>query len=73
MVRFFFAAIAALRTFFLAALLCFLLGIFSPLMTFEVLHRSFMGLGFFQGFKSAQIAAFAGLGILFPGIQAVFA
>jgi hypothetical protein len=45
----------------------------SHLMTFEVLHRSFMRLGFLQRRKSAKVAALAGLGILLARVQAVLA
>jgi hypothetical protein len=48
-VRFFLAAIAALRMFLRAALRCFSLGIVPLLlMAFKVLHRALVGLGLFE-------------------------
>jgi hypothetical protein len=48
-VRFFFAALTALRMFFRAALRCFSLGmVLSFLVAFKVLHRALMGFGLFH-------------------------
>jgi hypothetical protein len=59
--------------FFRAALLCFSLGMFSPLMAFKVLHRAFMRFGLLNRRKSSQVAAFTGLRISFPRVQTVLA
>jgi hypothetical protein len=73
-VRFFLAAIAALRMFLRAALRCFSLGIVPLLlMAFKVLHRALMRFGLLNRRKSSQVAAFAGLRIFFPRVQTVLA
>jgi hypothetical protein len=43
------------------------------LMAFEILHRSFMRLGFLQCLERAQVAAFARLYILVARVQTIFA
>jgi hypothetical protein len=73
-VRFFLAAIAALRMFFRAALRCFSLGIVPLLlMAFKVLHRALMRLGLLKRSKRSQVAAFAGLRIFLARIQTILA
>jgi hypothetical protein len=69
MVRFFFAAVAAFRTFFRAALFYFSLGISSLfLMAFKVLHGSFVRLGLLQRLESSQVPPLAGFYIFLAGV-----
>ena len=42
-----------------------------PLVVFEVLHFAFVFAGGFEGVEGAEVFAFVGLGIYFPGIDAV--
>jgi hypothetical protein len=73
-VRFFLAAIAALRMFFRAAFRCSSLGIVPLLlMAFKVLHRALMRFGLLNSCKGSQVAAFAGLRIFLPRVQAILA
>jgi hypothetical protein len=42
-----------------------------PLVVFEVLNLAFVFAGGFEGVEGAEVFAFVGLGIYFPGIDAV--
>jgi hypothetical protein len=66
--------LAALAAFFmlrLAADFCLLLAILTS--SLEVLHCTLVSFRLLSGRESTEIAALAGLGILFSGIEAVLA
>jgi hypothetical protein len=42
-------------------------------MAFEILDFAFVLLGGGKGFESAEVAAFAGLGVFLAGVETVFA